>query len=348
MSRTQRISFLRHIVRQLEQHAIEVHDDMYTTLAAMLAASSSTDDYDTYAWQHYDLWRRRPSQPEHITAATTATDDVVVSIRQRLQIISDGTTGLHTWHSSGALAEWAIANAAEVFEGRNVLELGAGTGLTGLVVAAVCRPARVVMTDGNAAVRQLLLDNVRANGHVIGDGDGGDGDGGCGIVDVRHLDWSDADGSSSSLLDKMRICDGKNVHGWRPDVILGADVVYDDTLVEPLCRTLDALFAESAGSGATPDRSHRPVCVAYLAIAVRKPNTLRLFVERLSELSEKYVGDIFRFVVVVLCPNAYNQRSTEHVNVSDVGQTGWLGRTDIMGVDRRPRHFGGDVRRLRA
>lgn len=241
LSRAYRSAFLRRCVAELELKSPDVHDDLYAALADTLVRSGGADnDDDAYAWKHFELWRA----PQSADPMTT------ISIRQRLHCISDGTTGLHTWQAAGALAEWAIASAA-LLRGRRIVELGAGTGLTGLVVAAMCAPQRLTLTDGNARVCELLRSNVEVNRG----GDGGDG-----TVRVLELDWERV-AESGVLADAAS----------RPDVILAADVVYDATLFGPLCTALDALFG---------DRSE---CCAYVAATVRNAVTLTQFLDRLGE-----------------------------------------------------------------
>lgn len=218
----------------LERQAIEVHDDIYTALATNLVADVDGND-ESYAWKHFDLWR----------AADAEHDDNVISIRQKLTIISDGTTGLYTWQAAGALAEWAIANV-RLLRGRRVLELGSGTGLTGLVVSQTCAPKQLALTDGNERVVELLRQNVAANGLEAD-------------VLVRELDWA--------AVVESGIC-AQIV----PDVILAADVVYDDSLFDPLCCALDALFRRAARD-----------CCAYLAATLRNVETLGQFLQQLGK-----------------------------------------------------------------
>lgn len=240
LSRSYRTSFLRRCVDQLERQSLEVHDDLYTALAATLVRNTGDSDDEAYAWLHFDLWRAQSPDQSPST----------ISIRQKLNIISDGTTGLHTWQAAGALAEWALQNAA-LLRGRRVIELGAGTGLTGLVVANMCAPQRLTLTDGNALVVELLRSNVATNLSAAG----GQAD-----VHVLQLDWERV--QASGVLDAAS----------RPDVILAADVVYDEELFGPLCVALDALFC-----GAAAD------CCAYLAATVRNAVTLAQFLARLGE-----------------------------------------------------------------
>ena len=66
--------------------------------------------------------------------------------------------GLRPWPAAEVLAEWA---AAQTWDGRRVLELGAGLGLAAVALAR--RGAFVVATDGDARVCANLRHNVALN-----------------------------------------------------------------------------------------------------------------------------------------------------------------------------------------
>jgi hypothetical protein len=126
----------------------------------------------------------------------------------------DGDTGVSTWDGARKLAAHLADNRALV-EGRSVLELGAGTGVSGLA-AALCGAREVLLTDLDYSLPQL-----RANTEATLYSSNGGGSGSCGIrgaVNVQLLDWSDA---TTYPFDT-----------W--DVVLAADVAWLDHLVEPL------------------------------------------------------------------------------------------------------------------
>lgn len=151
-----------------------------------------------------------------------------------------------------------------------MLELGSGTGLTGLVVAKTCNPSRLVMTDGNEKVLALLRENVAENckhGEAIG---------------VVALDWEEVETSLGELED------------FPVEVVIAADVVYDGTLFQPLCKAIEAVFRLAGSSG----------CSLYLACTVRNEDTLEEFLRQLGKFDRciivlsldtnfKYLLDIF-------------------------------------------------------
>lgn len=217
---------------------MEVNDDIYERFTELISGAGKRGD-PGYSWKHFELW------PSGVADW--------VSIRQSETMISDGTTGLHCWQAAGALAEWCMANR-EQLRGRKVLELGSGTGLTGLVVAKVCAPARIVLSDGNEKVLALLRENVAENFKEKDNIP----------VEVTALDWEDVD-VALELLD-----------GMRPDVVLAADVVYDDVLFGPLCHAIEAVFRRSGKD-----------CRLIIACTLRNETTLNEFLKQLGECQKK-------------------------------------------------------------
>lgn len=103
--------------------------------------------------------------------------------------------GVALWPAAVALAH-EVASRADALRGARVLELGAGTGLPGIVAASF--GARVVQTDR----QEMAMFVCRRNGERNG----------VGRIEHRLADWTawaDAD---------------------RYDLILGADILYADTL----------------------------------------------------------------------------------------------------------------------
>nr|XP_043606946.1 methyltransferase-like protein 23 isoform X4 [Erigeron canadensis] len=125
--------------------------------------------------------------------------------------------GLFVWPCSLILAEYVWQQRFR-FVGKRVIELGAGTSLPGLVAAKV--GAHVVLTDQSD--RLEVLDNMRKV---------------CELNDVKcevmGLTWGVWDESIFSLL---------------PQVILGADVLYDSCAFDNLFATVKFLLENSPGS----------------------------------------------------------------------------------------------------
>jgi len=116
--------------------------------------------------------------------------------------------GLALWPSAIALAHEIVERANDA-RGRQVLELGAGTGLPGIVAASL--GARVVQTDKQPAALEVCRRNAQRNGvptveHRLGDW--------AAWTDVTRYDW-----------------------------IIGADILYPGPMHPHLTRIFDANLA---------------------------------------------------------------------------------------------------------
>ena len=116
--------------------------------------------------------------------------------------------GVVLWPAAIALAHEVATRPAE-FTGRPVLELGAGTGLPGIVAASL--GARVVQTDR----QELAMAVCRQNGERNG----------VGGIEYRLVDWAEWD-------DPVR-------YDW----IIGSDILYADSLHAPLRRIFESSLA---------------------------------------------------------------------------------------------------------
>lgn len=116
--------------------------------------------------------------------------------------------GVALWPAAIALAHEVIARADEV-RGARLLELGAGTGLPGIVAASL--GARVTQTDRHELALSICRRNIERNG-VAG-------------IECRIADWSDWNDTE------------------RYDWIIGSDVLYADTMHPHLRRIVETNLA---------------------------------------------------------------------------------------------------------
>lgn len=116
--------------------------------------------------------------------------------------------GIVLWPAAIALAH-EVASRADDFRGRRVLELGAGTGLPGIVAASL--GARVVQTDR----QEVAMSVCRRNGERNGAGE----------IEHRLVDWADwADDD-------------------RYDWIIGSDILYGEAMHPHLRRIFESNLA---------------------------------------------------------------------------------------------------------
>ena len=116
--------------------------------------------------------------------------------------------GVVLWPAAIALAH-EVAARADDFRGRRVLELGAGTGLPGIVASSL--GARVVQTDR----QELAMAVCRRNGERNGTGG----------IEHRLVDWMEWEDAE------------------RYDWIIGSDILYGETLHPHLRRIFEQNLA---------------------------------------------------------------------------------------------------------
>jgi predicted nicotinamide N-methyase len=158
----------------------------------------------------------------------------------------EGGTGCHEWHAGFYLAELA-ATHPKIFDGRTVLELGAGCGLAATVMARGtsessppregCRgvPSRMILTDADADALVNLAANLAANDVAVGEeekdtntNDDSRTKQNAVHVTTARLDWEDFD------YDTLR--------AYRTDLIVASDVLYDPLNITPLLNVCGCLL----------------------------------------------------------------------------------------------------------
>ncbi|XP_058536881.1 methyltransferase-like protein 22 isoform X1 [Ochotona princeps] len=160
--------------------------------------------------------------------------------------------GKQVWRGALLLADY-ILSQRDLFEGRTVLELGAGTGLASIVAATMAQT--VYCTDVGADLLAMCQRNIALNSHLAAAG---------GTVKVKELDWL-----------KDELCTDPEVpFSWSEEdisdlyahttVLLAAEVFYDDDLTDALFKTLSRLA-----------HRFRNACTAILSVEKRLNFTLR-------------------------------------------------------------------------
>ncbi|XP_058426079.1 methyltransferase-like protein 22 isoform X2 [Diceros bicornis minor] len=181
--------------------------------------------------------------------------DLDVVRRPRAASDSDpaGPSRDKVWRGALLLADYILFQW-DLFQGRTVLELGAGTGLTSIVAATVAQT--VYCTDVGADLLAMCQRNIALNSHLTAAGGG--------IVKVKELDWLKDD-----------LCTDPEVpFSWSDEdvsdlyshttVLLAAEVFYDDDLTDALFKTLFRLAHKLKNA-----------CIAILSVEKRLNFTLR-------------------------------------------------------------------------
>ncbi|XP_077629303.1 methyltransferase-like protein 22 isoform X3 [Crocuta crocuta] len=161
--------------------------------------------------------------------------------------------GKQVWRGALLLADYILFQR-DLFQGRTVLELGAGTGLASIVAATVART--VYCTDVGADLLAMCQRNIALNGHLTAAGGG--------VIKVKELDWLQDD-----------LCTDPEVpFSWSQEdisdlyshttILLAAEVFYDDDLTDALFTTLSRLAHKLKNA-----------CTAILSVEKRLNFTLR-------------------------------------------------------------------------
>ncbi|KAJ9452881.1 hypothetical protein DIPPA_31407 [Diplonema papillatum] len=131
--------------------------------------------------------------------------------------------GLALWPAGFVVAEWIMQHAGEL-KGANIVELGSGVGLSGIVAARCASPGRVVMTDYLETVNNNALASIALSGLA-------------GKVEVELLDWTAVERGEQKVLDL--------IESFKTTCLLAADVVYDRTVIPALACTMRAFVSRS-------------------------------------------------------------------------------------------------------
>jgi ribosomal protein L11 methylase PrmA len=120
--------------------------------------------------------------------------------------VQGGSTGFVTWEAGKCLA-WYCASKADALQGMRILELGSGTGVTGIVICKHTSPAGYTFSDYHEATLEQSRRNCIVNG----------------LTDLRYT-FARLDLLSTETIDT--------------DIIIGADILYDEELCRGLVVTL--------------------------------------------------------------------------------------------------------------
>ncbi|POM63782.1 hypothetical protein PHPALM_20772 [Phytophthora palmivora] len=128
-------------------------------------------------------------------------------------------TGQVVWPVSAFLA-WYLVTHRDEIAGKNVVELGAGAGLSGLVASQFA--AHTALTDGNDIVLELLQENAETNADSS-------------KVQALPLLWGDHESVEAF----------ERAFPHPVDMLIGADVVCWPILVKPILQTVKYLLLRS-------------------------------------------------------------------------------------------------------
>ncbi|TYZ64612.1 hypothetical protein PybrP1_008248 [[Pythium] brassicae (nom. inval.)] len=263
-----------YVYRFLKSYVSELHDELVAELMEFVLHARVGDVVLSPEDLHHVSYTIPASGQRSENDLVPASPGALVVTCRVASVINE--VGLKIWQAGWYLAEYVITHP-EVFEDKTVLELGAGVGFTGLVLAQVARPKRVVLSDYAARVMQNLRYNTEVNASRFQ----------C-PVDVVTLDWESWDPSTADA----------ELH---PDVLLAGDCVYDVAAFPHLVRVLQvflrlpvATAAEhralsgARASAARDAETPQPERKAIFAATIRNQKTFQAFLDHLALFAIAY------------------------------------------------------------
>ena len=188
LSKTYQQSILKQFIQFVERNNLELNEDIVERFGVLLLDPSN--------------------ESSCIVVYTSGL--VSVKIGESPNIITkNGSTGHRTWEAALALCDYLISN--EPNAKTNYVELGAGTGLVGLVMGQLRSTNNVLLTDGDPDIVVSLQDNIELNGAMN--------------CTCRQLWWSKDDAPVVN----------SNVN----QIVLAADVTYNEELFPELVQCMD-------------------------------------------------------------------------------------------------------------
>ncbi|WOL16031.1 hypothetical protein Cni_G24813 [Canna indica] len=213
--------------------------------------------------------------------------DLVVPLQCSLNML-EGDTGCALWPSSLFLSE-LILSYQDIFSNKYCFEIGSGVGLVGVTLCHV-GASKVILTDGDASTLANMRSNLELNNldaetkttstkwtSVKP------------MVECRYLHWESA--SRSEL------------QQYQPEIVLGADIIYDPLCIPHLVRVLSSLLnsaeyepkedevscgliqnAEDFRSKLIQKKANEPP-IGYIATVIRNQETFDCFLRLAAESS---------------------------------------------------------------
>ena len=171
-------------------------------------------------------------------------------------------TGTRIWDGAWLHRAWALQNA-RLFQGRSVLELGAGCGMLGVSLACACQPTDVTLTDfrghfeSSETVMHCLRDNVARNTARLQPGT---------TLRVLELDWQ----RPTEPLE-WPILEGHAPFACPPapcDVVIGTEVLYSADGAILLAALLPLWLSRPHGTAYVLNNANRTGVAAFARACV--------------------------------------------------------------------------------
>ncbi|QUC23434.1 uncharacterized protein UV8b_07675 [Ustilaginoidea virens] len=246
------VSRIESSIDDWEQYAVsdDIMSALCTTMAMPLPSEAVTAQAKCYVTYHLSLLDRGDhATGEHATdnrARPCTTLPTITFLENHSLVSAGGTTGLRTWEAALHMGQYLCLNPSLV-AGKRVLELGAGTGYLSVLCAKHLEAAHAIVSDGSDDVITNMPENLLLNGLQ-----------GSSRITSMHLEWGHALVAAEDKIWNRSI---------PVDVVLGADITYDQRAAPALVATLLQLF------------ELYPTVKVYMAVTERNPKTFQAFLD---------------------------------------------------------------------
>ncbi|EEH48232.1 protein-lysine N-methyltransferase [Paracoccidioides brasiliensis Pb18] len=218
-----RIRVLRILISRLEESISdpeedEILDDLVSSYGNLitLPRQSPLEEAQKLSYIRY-------TAPRDIGSKESHDSQFVITSENRGLILSSGTTGFRTWEAALHLGTYlSTPEGRALIAGKNIIELGSGTGFLSMYCLKCLGARSVTATDRDPALISSIQDCVMRNS----------------LDSSRiHADiWEWGNPFQPHRLSSS----GKSYQSF--DVALGADLIYDRELIPLLSSTLRELF----------------------------------------------------------------------------------------------------------
>ncbi|XP_004305017.1 PREDICTED: branched-chain-amino-acid aminotransferase-like protein 2-like [Fragaria vesca subsp. vesca] len=269
--------FLKKLIAEVELDHGDVIDELYEQYAHYMATLKEKDLEKENARVFKYISFLFPNGFLELSSCLESRK-LMVQLQCSLNML-EGDTGCSVWPSSLLLSE-CILSFPEVFSNNSCFEVGSGVGLVGICLAHV-KASKVILSDGDLSTLANMKRNLDLN-HLTVETDMSEtteDPNMVRLVKCIHLPWESVS--------------EKEVQNHKPDIILGADVIYDPVCLPHLVRVLTLLLNQANpypdqcnGNHTDNDTANvgmkkRPM--ALIASVIRNVDTFNKFLALLNE-----------------------------------------------------------------
>ncbi|OEL31650.1 hypothetical protein BAE44_0007327 [Dichanthelium oligosanthes] len=259
-------TILKRIISEAELSSDAVSDELYEEFSQRMLSKAKDS-----------LLNRMDHIYKEISFLSSTHDNTssrLISVVARLSCSSnmlEGDTGCSLWPSSLFLSEF-ILSYPKIFSTKCCFELGSGVGLVGICLNYV-GASKVILTDGDTSTLTNMKENMKLNNLCIEQEDSKVLKESKNKVECNYLSWEEVSESDLSA--------------YQPDIVLGADIIYDPVCVPHLVQVLSMLLRPDRRQGKTNGKSgdecETEGPVAYIATVVRNAETFNCFAKAAAD-----------------------------------------------------------------